>query len=178
MPRAVTSAAKKTTLPPASPFDWQQNDPARSLALRFVAVPRQMPGPAHAAACVAVRHYLPCAVVTQGSDTPPANRKILNTPMYFPSRPSRSRPNARPAAALSLPPVKPPQATRGKWDHYDRIGATAAASADRPPHPTGCRSVPPPPGRRAGDGASWTSRTDWALISGYGKAKKVGCHVD
>jgi branched-chain amino acid transport system substrate-binding protein len=97
-----------------------------------------MPDAAHAAAYVAVRHYLRAAIATEGSDAGLINQEMRRTPVYFFGRSARLRLDGRLAVDLSLLRVKPAQAMRGEWDHYDAIGVIPAADIDRPLNASGC----------------------------------------
>jgi branched-chain amino acid transport system substrate-binding protein len=122
----------------ASSFYWDQNDQARSFATRFIAATGQMPDTAHAAAYVAVRHYLRAAVVTESSDSALINQEMRRTPVYFFGRSARLRLDGRLAADLSLLRVKAPETMRAEWDHYEQVGIMPAADIYRPLNQTGC----------------------------------------
>jgi branched-chain amino acid transport system substrate-binding protein len=123
----------------ASPFYWNQNDQARSFANRFIAATGQMPDAAHAAAYVAVRHYLRAAVVTDGPDPILINQEMRRTPVYFFGRSARLRLDGRLAIDLTLLRVKAPEAMHSEWDHYEQIGVILAADIYKPLNQTGCR---------------------------------------
>jgi branched-chain amino acid transport system substrate-binding protein len=122
----------------ATPFYWSQNDQTRSFASRFIAVTGQMPDAAHAAAYVAVRHYLRAANITGELDAGMINQEMRRTPVYFFGRPARLRLDGRLAIDLSLLRVKAPEAMRAEWDHYDPAGVVPAADLDRPVNRKGC----------------------------------------
>jgi branched-chain amino acid transport system substrate-binding protein len=122
----------------ANSFYWNQNDQARSFSSRFIAAAGQMPDAAHAAAYVAVRHYLRAVVVTGSLDSDLINQEMRRAPVYFFGRSARLRLDGRLAADLSLLQVKPPEAMHGLWDHYEQIGVVPAAEGYRPLHRTGC----------------------------------------
>ena len=122
----------------ASPFYWNQNDQARSFANRFIAATSQMPDAAHAAAYVAVRHYMRAVAVTQSIDAGLVNQEMRRTPVYFFGRSALLRLDGRLAVDLSLLRVKPPEAMHGEWDHYEQIGMIPAADIYRPLNQTGC----------------------------------------
>jgi hypothetical protein len=93
-----------------------------------------MPDAAHAGACVAARHYLCAAAVTERTDRPgnaPYTGLLL--------RSFRSRaPRGRLAIELPLLRVKATQVRRSEWDHYEQIGVVAAADIDRTVNRTDC----------------------------------------
>jgi branched-chain amino acid transport system substrate-binding protein len=122
----------------AAPFYWNQNEQARSFAKRFIAATGQMPDAAHAGAYVAVRHYLRAVVVTQGLDASLINQEMRRTQVYFFGRFALLRLDGRLAADLFLLRVKPPDAMRDVWDHYEPIGVIPAAEIYRPLNQTGC----------------------------------------
>lgn len=126
----------------ASPFYWNQNDQARSFADRFFLKTRQMPDAAHAAAYVAVRHYLRAVIVAESLDAIAINQEMRRTPVYFFGRSARLRLDGRLAIDLSLLRVKPPDAIKSEWDHYEQIGVIPAAEIYRPLNQTGCSVVP------------------------------------
>jgi branched-chain amino acid transport system substrate-binding protein len=117
----------------AAPFYWDQNDQARSFAIRFVAATGQVPDCAHAA-YVAVRQHL-CAVAV--TDVLHAG-KMGRAPVYFFGRSARLRLDGRMALDLSLLRAKPLHAMRGEWDHYEQIGVIPAGDIFRPLDLTGC----------------------------------------
>jgi branched-chain amino acid transport system substrate-binding protein len=123
----------------AAPFYWNQNDQSRSFANRFFIAVGQMPDSVHAAAYVAVRHYLRAVAVTQGLDADIINQEMRRTPVYFFGRSARLRLDGRLAIDLSLLRTKPPEAMRTEWDHYEQIGLIPAADIYRPPNLTGCK---------------------------------------
>jgi branched-chain amino acid transport system substrate-binding protein len=123
----------------ATPFYWNQNDQARSFSHRFIAATGQMPDAAHAAAYVAVRHYLRAVVVTEGLDAVLINQEMRRTQVYYFGRTARLRLDGRLAIDLSLLRVKPPEAMRDDWDHYEQIGIIPAADIYRPLSQTGCQ---------------------------------------
>ena len=122
----------------AAPFYWNQNDQSRLFANRFFAASGQMPDAVHAAAYVAVRHYLRAVVATDGADAALINQEMRRTPVYFFGRNGRLRLDGRLALDLSLLRVKPPEAMRGDWDHYEQIGTIPGADVFRPLSQTGC----------------------------------------
>jgi branched-chain amino acid transport system substrate-binding protein len=122
----------------ASPFYWNQNDQARSFAYRFIAATGQMPDAAHAAAYVAVRHYLRAVIATDGLDAGLINQEMRRTPVYFFGRSALLRLDGRLAIDLSLLRVKPAKAMRGEWDHYEQVGVIQTADIYRKLNQTGC----------------------------------------
>jgi branched-chain amino acid transport system substrate-binding protein len=122
----------------ALPFYWHQNDQARSFASRFIAVTRQMPDVAHAAAYVAVRHYLRAVVSVDSLDAGPINQEMRRTPVYFFGRQARLRLDGRLAIDLALLRVRPPAAMQGEWDFYEQTGVIPAADLYRPLSQSGC----------------------------------------
>ena len=123
----------------AATFYWNQNEAARSFASRFVALTGQMPDAAHAAAYAAVRHYLRAVAAVESISAVPVNQEMRRTPVYFFGRPAHLRLDGRLTTDLSLLRVKPPEAMRGEWDHYEQIGVVSAADVYRPLRQTGCR---------------------------------------
>jgi branched-chain amino acid transport system substrate-binding protein len=134
---AGAKAAKGLLL--AKPFYWNQNDPARSFATRFVTATGQMPDAAHAAAYVAVRQYLRAVVVTEGLDADLINQEMRRTPIYFFGRLTHLRIDGRLAADLSLLRVKPPEAMQNDWDHFEQLDIVPAADVYPPLNQTGCK---------------------------------------
>ncbi len=126
----------------ASPFYWNQNDQAISFANRFIAGTGQMPDAAHAAAYVAVRHYLRAVAATDGLDAALINQEMRRAPVYFFGRSALLRLDGRLAIDLSLLRVKPAAAMRGEWDHYEQIGVIRAADIYQPLNQTGCTLAP------------------------------------
>lgn len=120
-------------------FYWNQNEAAKSFSMRFVNAVGQMPNTAHAAAYVAVRHYLRAVVATETLDAVLVNQEMRRNPVYFFGRAARLRLDGRLTADLSLLRVKAREAMRGAWDHYEQIGVIPAADAYRPIGQTGCR---------------------------------------
>jgi branched-chain amino acid transport system substrate-binding protein len=125
----------------AAPFYWNQNEQSRSFANRFLTATGQMPDSAHAAAYVAVRHYLRAASVTEGLDADLINQEMRRTPVYFFGRSARLRLDGRLAIDLSLLRVKAPEAMHTEWDHYEQIGLISAADIYRPLTLTGCNAA-------------------------------------
>jgi branched-chain amino acid transport system substrate-binding protein len=123
----------------ASPFYWNQNDQARSFANRFLAATGQMPDAAYASAYVAVRQYLRAAAVTDGLDADTINQEMRCNPVYFFGRSARLRLDGRLALDLSFLRVKPPEAMRGEWNHYEQIGVIPATGVFPPPTMAGCQ---------------------------------------
>jgi branched-chain amino acid transport system substrate-binding protein len=126
----------------ASPFYWNQNDQARSFASRFIAATGRMPDAAHAAAYIAVYHYLRAVIATQSLDASLINQEMRRTPIYFFGRSARLRLDGRLAVDLALLRVKPEEAMQDKWDHYEQIGLIRAADIYRPLNQTGCTLAP------------------------------------
>lgn len=122
----------------ASPFHWNQNDQARSFANRFFAATGQMPDLAHATAYVAVRHYLRATIVSESLNADIINKEMRRSPVYFFGRSARLRLDGRLYVDLALLRVKPPEAMRHAWDHYEQIGVIPAAEVYRPLNQTGC----------------------------------------
>ena len=122
----------------ANSFYWDQNDQARSFADRFITVSDQMPDAAHAAAYVAVRHYLRAVVVTGSLDSDLINQEMRRAPVYFFGRSARLRLDGRLAADLSLLRVKAPETMHAPWDHYQQIGIIPVSEVYRPLNRTGC----------------------------------------
>lgn len=121
-------------------FYWNQNEPARSFSVRFFNAVGQMPNTAHAAAYVAVRHYLRAVVATDTLDAVLVNDEMRRNPVYFFGRTAHLRIDGRLTADLSLLRVKAPEAMHGDWDHYEQIGVIPAAVAYSPVGQTGCRT--------------------------------------
>ena len=122
----------------ANLFYWNQNDLSRSFSNRFIAATGRMPDAAHAAAYVAVRHYLRAAVVTGGLDGSLINEEMRRAPVYFFGRSARLRLDGRLATDLSLQRVKPAEVMHGPWDHYEQIGIVPYTEIYRPLNRTGC----------------------------------------
>ncbi len=145
-----------------SPFYWTQNDQARAFANRFFATTGQMPDAAHAAAYVAVRHYLRAVIAsssvataglaTAGPDADQINKEMRRIPVYFFGRTGRLRLDGRLMIDLSLLRVKPPDASRPAdpsrpidtmhdgWDFYEPISIIPASDVYRPTNKMGCSS--------------------------------------
>ncbi|HEX4368287.1 MAG TPA: ABC transporter substrate-binding protein [Rhodopila sp.] len=126
----------------ASPFYWAQNDQARSFANRLIAATGQMPDAAHAAAYVAVRHYLRAVAATDGLDAGLVNQEMRRTPVYFFGRSALLRLDGRLAIDLSLLRVKPAAAMRGEWDHYEAVGVIRTADIYHPLNRAECALAP------------------------------------
>jgi len=122
----------------ASPFYWNQNDQARLFSRRFISKTDRMPDAAHAAAYVAMRHFLRASIVTESLDAGAINQEMRRTPVYFFGRAARLRLDGRLAIDLSLLRVKAPDATVAEWDHYEQIGVISATDVYRPLNQTGC----------------------------------------
>ncbi len=122
----------------ASPFYWDQNDQARSFANRFIAATARMPDAPHAAAYVALRHYLRAAIVTQSLDAGPINQEMRRTPVYMFGHSGFLRLDGRLGTDMALLRVKSPEAMRGEWDHYEQTGLIPAQDIGRPFSQTGC----------------------------------------
>jgi len=106
------SATTVSGLIPVSRFYWDQDDQARSFAVRSIAAADQMPDVAHAVASAVVRDYPPAANVAEGLDATPINQKTRGIAAYFFDRSIRPRPAGRLAAKLFLPRFKPPGCNR------------------------------------------------------------------
>ncbi len=119
-------------------FYWNQNEAARSFAARFIDLAGQMPNTAHAAAYVAVRHYVRAVVATQSIDTALVNEEMRRNPVYFFGRTAHLRLDGRLTADLSLLRVKAPDTMHGPWDHYEQIGVIPAADVYSPIGQSGC----------------------------------------
>jgi branched-chain amino acid transport system substrate-binding protein len=115
-----------------------QNDEARSFVSRFIAQTSQMPDAAHAAAYVAVRHYLRAVAASEGMDAGLNNKEMRRAPVYFAGQMGRPRLDGRLAADRSLTRAKPPEAMHGEWDYYEAIGVVPAADIYRRLSQFGC----------------------------------------
>ncbi len=120
-------------------FHWNQNEPARLFSMRFNNSVGQMPNTAHAAAYVAVRHYVRAVVATDTIDTALVNEEMRRNPVYFFGRTAHLRVDGRLTADLALLRVKPPDAMHGDWDHYEQIGVIPISDVFPPVGQTGCR---------------------------------------
>ena len=101
-----------------------------------------MPDAAHAAAYVAVRHYLRAVASIGGLDASLINQEMRRAPVYFFGRSALLRLDGRLAIDLSLLRVKPAPAMHGEWDHYEDIGVIRTADIDRPLTRAGCALAP------------------------------------
>jgi branched-chain amino acid transport system substrate-binding protein len=120
-------------------FFWNQNEYAKSFSNRFYNDVGQMPNTAHAAAYVAVRHYIRAVVATETIDAVLVNEEMRGNPVYFFGRTAHLRLDGRLIADLALLRVKPPDAMHGDWDHYEQVGVIPASDAYPPVSQTGCR---------------------------------------
>jgi branched-chain amino acid transport system substrate-binding protein len=134
---AGPEAAEGTLL--AAPFHWNQNDQSRAFAQRLLADTGRMPDAAHAAAYVAVRHYLRAVAVTGTLDAAAVNKDMRERPAYFFGRSARLRLDGRLAIDLSLLRVKPAAAMQTEWDHYEAVGTIPQAAVYPALAATGCR---------------------------------------
>ena len=121
-----------------SSFYWSQNEQARQFATRFLAATGQMPDAAHAAAYVAIRHYLRAVAVTESLDADLINQEMRRTPVYFFGRSGRLRLDGRLAIDLSLLRIKPSEKMLGEWDYYESIGTIPATGVYPSLSQSGC----------------------------------------
>jgi hypothetical protein len=100
-----------------------------------------VPDAAHAAACVAVRHYRPAAGAIQRLDAALINQEMRHTSVYFFGRFARLRLDGRLDVDLSLLRFKAPEAMRAEWDHYEQIDVVPGGGCLSAAEPGGLSSL-------------------------------------
>lgn len=125
----------------AAAFNWNENEQARLFSDRFFSATGRMPDEAHAAAYVAVRHFLSCVVATGTINAEPVVSEMRAERVYFFGRTGHLRLDGRLAIDLSLLRGKPAEAQRGEWDRFEQIGTISALDLYKPLNQSACKLV-------------------------------------
>lgn len=125
----------------AAAFHWNQNEQARMFSDRFFSATGRMPDAAHAAAYVAVRHFLRGVTAADSIDTEPVASEMRAEPVYFFGRTGHLRLDGRLAIDLSLLRGKPAEAQGGEWDHFEQVGTISALGLYKPLNQSACPLV-------------------------------------
>jgi branched-chain amino acid transport system substrate-binding protein len=120
----------------AASFYWDQNDPARAFARRFMAARNAMPTKNQAMNYAATLHFLK-AMAQAGSDDPVAVNKAMRAmPVTYFARPATLRADGRLLVDVSLYRVKQPDQSKAPWDYYEEVGKVSADKAFLPSTPS------------------------------------------
>ena len=126
----------------ADSFYWNENEPSRSFANRFIRATGRMPGRPHAATYAAVLHYLRAVVATDSLDADTVSQEMRRTPVYLFGRTGRIRLDGRVLLDMTLYRVRDPAAGANDWDSYEHVRTIPVTDAYRPPGQGGCAAAP------------------------------------
>jgi branched-chain amino acid transport system substrate-binding protein len=134
------AAAQDLLLPDS--FYWNENEPSRSFANRFIAATGRMPGKSHAATYAAILHYLRCVVSADTLDATAIGLEMRRTPVYFFGRTGRLRVDGRLMLDMTLYRTRSPATSQNEWDCYEPVRVIPAVEAYRPAGQGGCSVSP------------------------------------
>jgi branched-chain amino acid transport system substrate-binding protein len=123
-------------------FYWNLSDKTRAWTKRYVAAMGTPPTMLHAANYASIFHWLRAAKAANTLDADAVAAKMHAMPLedfYHDNIPVQ--PNGQSLDTIHVWQVKPPAASRSRWDFYAPVATIAGKDAFMPLAETGCRLV-------------------------------------